>query len=487
MSLGWNALFTGREAWGGFSLLKDSSKYLYVVLLIGLLDSFSHSILSLVYTVLLSGGFGVSDIDAGISFGIWGLGTALFCILLSPLMEVLGVKKSLVVGLSLSGVGRTWLAFSHSELHLWIVVYVILPMGSAFTNTVVLIGLQRYSSFRLRGFAHAVHCALLNVAMLTSGLLFDFVRAMVGKNFFFLSEELGALGPPLKDGSRLCVLLGAIVSALAIPLALLLSEEGAQVDENSIEVCLLECGELEQGHLTKGRGVDSHHGGKEGDSLNKSRCPPALKYLMVCVVTINLKQVFQQLNATFPKYQMRAFGRNSHVGLIYSIYPFTMIFLGPIVQWVTSTCNHYDVIHYGSYITAISPFFLAFFRTEWASVLFVAFLSVGEAVWLPRWYNYSSSIGSNGNNAVYTALAVAPQFLAKLPVGLLSGFVLSGWCPENGGWMREPMQVDRLDECEGKYMWGLIGMLALTPSIGFSIGALWFKIPAVLRKARNFL
>lgn len=54
---------------------------------------------------------------------------------------------------------------------------------------------------------------------------------------------------------------------------------------------------------------------------------------------------------------------------------------------------------------------------EWATMLFVVFLSLGEAIWSPRWYDYSMSVAPDGREGIWTALASAPLFAAKLPTG----------------------------------------------------------------------
>ena len=36
--------------------------------------------------------------------------------------------------------------------------------------------------------------------------------------------------------------------------------------------------------------------------------------------------------------------------------------------------------------------FLMLWAAEWATVLFVVFVSLGEAIWSPRWYDYSMSV-----------------------------------------------------------------------------------------------
>ena len=54
---------------------------------------------------------------------------------------------------------------------------------------------------------------------------------------------------------------------------------------------------------------------------------------------------------------------------------------------------------------------------EWGAVLFVVTLSLGESVWSPRWYDYSMSLAPEGREGIFTALASAPLFAAKLPTG----------------------------------------------------------------------
>lgn len=47
--------------------------------------------------------------------------------------------------------------------------------------------------------------------------------------------------------------------------------------------------------------------------------------------------------------------------------------------------QHFDVIHWGGYISALSPFWIVAFNSAWSTAAFVAMLSIGEAIWSPRW------------------------------------------------------------------------------------------------------
>ena len=45
------------------------------------------------------------------------------------------------------------------------------------------------------------------------------------------------------------------------------------------------------------------------------------KFMVMCLITVNLKQIFRHVDATLPKYLIRAYGCNAPVGLIYGINP----------------------------------------------------------------------------------------------------------------------------------------------------------------------
>lgn len=46
---------------------------------------------------------------------------------------------------------------------------------------------------------------------------------------------------------------------------------------------------------------------------------------------------------------------------MYSINPFMIIFLVPIVGALTTHANHFDMIHLGGYVSALAPFWMVAF------------------------------------------------------------------------------------------------------------------------------
>eukprot|EP00957_Ditylum_brightwellii_P165668 12611984-Ditylum_brightwellii.AAC.1 len=123
---------------------------------------------------------------------------------------------------------------------------------------------------------------------------------------------------------------------------------------------------------------------------------------------------------------VREFGPSTPKGTIYSINPALIIILVPIVQAATRDVNPLVMIHY--------------------------VLSIGEAIWSPRLYDYTMSISKEGREGTYMALSSAPLFLAKLPVGFMSGYLLQKYCPEEG-------------ERNSKMMWLIIALSTVASPI----------------------
>jgi hypothetical protein len=185
--------------------------------------------------------------------------------------------------------------------------------------------------------------------------------------------------------------------------------------------------------------------------------PAFRRFLLVCLITLNVRMIFRHLDATLPKYMVREFGPDVAKGTIYSINPAIIIILVPIVTAMTSHVEPLVMIHYGSYVSAASVFVLALSTSIWACIVFVTLLSIGEAIWSPRLYDYTVSICPEGREGTFMALSSAPLFLAKLPVGFLSGILLQRYCP--------PILQEDDDERHSQTMWFIIGLLTASSPI----------------------
>ena len=109
------------------------------------------------------------------------------------------------------------------------------------------------------------------------------------------------------------------------------------------------------------------------------------------------------------------------------------------------------MITVGTIVTALSPILLLSSKLS-AAVAFICVLSIGEALWIPRLFEFTlSDVAGRGEEATYMALSFAPQHLAGIITGPMSGWLLREYCPKIG--FRQSWK-----------MWGIISAAAaLTP------------------------
>ena len=98
---------------------------------------------------------------------------------------------------------------------------------------------------------------------------------------------------------------------------------------------------------------------------------------------------------------------------------------------------------------SVNPWYVMIF-------LFVVLLSVGEAFYSPRLYEYTAAIAPKGQEASYMAMSSLPFFLAKLGVAPFSGVLLAHFCPDTG--LRHPGTL-----------WLLIGLSTMIAPVGLFV------------------
>ena len=219
---------------------------------------------------------------------------------------------------------------------------------------------------------------------------------------------------------------------------------------------------------TEGEKDEEIEKAEEGDSIIKAysyknllsltRSSTFWRYVALTLFLINLKSIFRHLDATLPTYLVRQHGNNIPKGLLYSLNPAIIMILTPLIGALLTKVPHFDMIKYGGYITGISPFALAVSSSLSAAICMIVILSIGEAIWSPRVYDYAMSVAPAKKEATFGALSAAPIFVAKLPVGFLSGYLLQTYMPEDEEKERQPQM-----------MWLIIGLLTISSPIAITV------------------
>jgi len=107
----------------------------------------------------------------------------------------------------------------------------------------------------------------------------------------------------------------------------------------------------------------------------------------------------------------------------------------------------------GTAVMASSAFFLALGPKPWTLGLFIVLVTLGEALWQPRFLGYATEIAPEGRAGVYQGVAQLPWFFTKALVPLLySGYMMERYCPAEG-----PKDTQT--------MWLIFGLVAITSTI----------------------
>ena len=474
---------------GCAALVRDSPRELWNVYLLKFLDSCAYFSLSIVFTLFLSHDFGYSDVQAGAIYGAWGAFITMYGLATGVVVDQMGVAMSLRMGFSVSLLSRCLLFATTSRRMMWLNIGCLLPLGNCLGIPVLTIGIRRYTKVQNRGFAYGLFYVVMNLAALMSGPIVDICKRIFQLDKNKEKETGGATNNSSQEGDfaekewewnqyRMVMFTGIIANVLAVMTTFTIREIRIQEDSPNV-VANAEEDALDEPHLPNTSTSSNQSAGSQASvrveaasthsdqpCSNVTSFTPIKasarkilqetlqtksfwRFLVVCLILINVRMIFRHLDATFPKYMLREFGESVPYGTIYSINPAIIMILVPITTAATSHVEPLVMIHAGSYVSALSVFFLAMSTSIPACILFVVTLSIGEAIWSPRLYDYTMSVSEEGREGTYMALSSAPLFLAKLPVGFLSGYLLQEYCPAEG-------------ERRSKLMWLIIGMTTAT-------------------------
>jgi hypothetical protein len=364
------------------------------------------------------------------------------------------MRRTLFLGTGICILGRVAMTVTTVK---WVALgigLVPLAVGEALGGPVLVATARRYSNTRQRSISFSIIYTMMNVGFLLASWLFDYVRKGLG--------EYGHMDLPGLHLStyRTLFLASLIMEAMMLPLIYLMREGVEATDEgpklaplrpkhperNFLQSIALTVREAAQGTIDL-----------FGKLLHQAGFYRLLAFLMLIAF---LKLIFMQMYYVYPTFGIRELGPGAKVGSLWLINSFMVIILVPTVGALTQRFSAYTMVILGGLISAASVFIMAMptawfmsLADGWAGnlvghwylglkgvvhpyyvmiALFVILLSVGEAFYSPRVYEYAAAIAPKGQEASYGALSYIPFLLAKLLIGTFSGVLLARYCPETG-------------------------------------------------------
>jgi hypothetical protein len=168
------------------------------------------------------------------------------------------------------------------------------------------------------------------------------------------------------------------------------------------------------------------------------------RFVLLMLLLSMVKVVFLHLQFTWPKYVLRVDGEDFPAGKVLALNSLLILAFTPVATALTRKWRAVDAIVLGALVTAASPFILCLGSSMAFQVAMIVTLTVGEALWSPRAFEYNVAIAPRGQESTYVGLASLPFFLAKLIAAWTSGRLLERFCPAVG-------------ERHPAILWGIIG------------------------------
>ncbi len=430
--------------------------------MIKVLESLCYFSSVLVLMAFLTQDMGLDDVTAGTIFGIFSASMSFFMLFVGFIADSLGIKKALIVGLFIALAGRLSITFTVEP---WIVYpgLFFLSVGFAFMIPLLAAAVKLFSTRRAQKYAFSWYYVVMNVGSLIAGLSLDWLRTTFTEKISF-----SLLGTELAIRPQQIIFFVAVLSTLvSLFLVFFFIRSRVPVDEEESGGPDSDDEKSKENPDERPDADDSEDNPEERKSAWRvMREVTSEKVFWIFIVFIFLlvlvKMIFQYNHSLYPLY-MERIGLKEWTGRLYAINPLIVIFLVPVMTAVTGRMKGFNVILVGSFIAAGSVFCLALGESILLVVLFQVVLSLGEAIYSPRVYDYTASIAPPGKEASYMAYSKAPMFFAKVAAGPATGLLLVNLCPSEG-------------TRDTELMWIIVGASTMLSPITLLLGRRWLDV-----------
>lgn len=469
-----NASFVSRFL-GKFSVLKDAIPELWISFAIKGIAIAAYALTNSTLVLWMHYELGFRDDQALPIVAAWSLLMTLMTLLVGSLTDVLGMRRTLFIGTVLCILGRAVMVWTTVR---WVALacgLAPLAIGEALGGPVLIAAARCYSNTRQRSMSFSMIYAMMNLGFLLAAWLFDYFRKGMGEH-----GHLNLPGLHISTYQTL-FLVSLILEVLLLPLIFLL-REGAEATDEGLKLVPRKPTPANRSwfqsiNLTI-RQATTETIQLFGTLLRQAGFHRLLVFLILIAF---VKIIYRQMDYVYPTFGIRELGPGAPIGILWGLNSLFIIILAPIVGALTQRFSAYSMVITGGLISSASIFIMALppamfvpmadgalgnFVGHWyldlhgpvhpyyvMISLFVLVLSVGEAFYSPRVYEYAAAIAPKGQEASYGALSYVPFLLAKLLIGLFSGKWLMRYCPETG-----PRHSETL--------WLIVALFSLVAPIG---------------------
>ena len=391
----------------------------------------------------------LDDIDAGRMVGILTAGITIAMLFLGATVDWIGLRKSLLIALSLMLVGRIILTISPSigvpglwnSAHIYAMLGIFgIVLGYGIYQPACYAGVKQLTDEKTSAMGYAMLYALMNLGGFLPGIISPPIRkAFEITGVFWVYVILTVVGIA---AVYFIITKKAMTKALA----------DLNTDKNKVEEVdpMLEMS------------------GKEKFMYYIKNFPlKDLRFLYFVFILIFVQTLFAHNWLTIPLYTSRAFegfvGENFE--FFVNLNPILIFILTPMVTALTSKKDTYNMMIAGTFVMAFPTFILALGPTFETLMAYLIIMTIGEAMWQPRFLQWVAEIAPKNMTGIYMGIGQFPWFLTKVITSLYSGWFLMNYCPAD----------TPISELNTETMWFIYGLIAIISPIGLLLAKGWMK------------
>lgn len=311
----------------------------------------------------------------------------------------------------------------------------VFPLGGAFGVPVLALGIRRYSHKDNRKFAFSIFYTMLMLGTLMGTMMINQIRGFFPHGTVIYGWELSWM--------RIMWMICTALTSYTVICAYFLREIQV-LDDQPLEEMVIEP-------------IKPVTGSSMAVLKQIGENPRFWRLTAVSLIFCGVQMGFRHLDATFPKYMMRTYGEHTPWEVILSVNPVVTFFAAPIC---TTLLIKYKVgfrkaLILGAFLSGFSPFFFSMFESYLGAILWITVMSIGQAIWGPKLYEYSTMSAPAGREGLFVAITASPIYLSSVPTGLVSGWLLENYCP------KDALPEDR----RGRLLWFYVGLSVCTSPI----------------------
>ena len=392
---------------------------------------------------------GLNDIQADLMVGILTAGITLAMLLLGATVDLVGVRKALLTALTLMLGGRILLTLAPAlgVPGMWGSGHIIallgllgIILGYGIYQPAAYTAVKKFTTEKTAAMGYAMLYALMNLGGFLPALISPPVRRATGiTGVFWVYVALTAVG---------IVVVATIISKKAVKMAVAGSSEEVQqkVKEEKDDM--------------------EDMSAKEKLAYYMKNFPVKdLRFMFFIFILIPVQTLFAHNWLTLPQYTSRAFDGfvKNNFEFFVNFNPLLIFVLTPVIAALTAKRNAYKMMIVGTFVMASPTFILALGPNLYTLMGYLVIMTIGEAMWQPRFLQWVAEIAPKGMTGIYMGIGQFPWFLTKVLTSLYAGWFLINYCPAD----TPPPQLNT------ETMWLFYGFIAMVSPFALLLARKW--------------